>query len=122
MKGCFGAEVNLSMYERLLRVVVGGLLVSSVMFDKPFQVAGWTLYAAAAAGAVLVVTGVVGNCPLYSFLDRMAEKAEKPKKEKAKRSSSRAKTRAKARAKTSRARTAKARAKTSRKSRKTKRK
>ena len=77
--------MNLNMLERLLRVIVGGLLISSAAFDKPFELTGWLLWLSALVGLGLVLTGIVGNCPVYAWMDRMAEsgsKKAKPSKKK----------------------------------------
>ncbi|MGB5164077.1 MAG: DUF2892 domain-containing protein [Woeseiaceae bacterium] len=51
---------NEGKVDRILRVVLGlGLL--SLVFVGPQTPWGWI-------GAVLLVTGLIGNCPLYSIL------------------------------------------------------
>jgi len=51
---------NEGKVDRILRVVVGLALISLV-FIGPQSAWGWV-------GAVPLVTGLVGNCPLYSIL------------------------------------------------------
>ena len=46
--------------DRILRVVVGAIVISLV-FVGPQSAWGWV-------GLVLLVTGLVGNCPVYSLL------------------------------------------------------
>ena len=82
MKGCLGIELNLNMLERLLRVIVGGLLISSI-FGKPFELTGWVLWLAELVGLGLVVTGIIGRCPIYAWMDSMTSKGnKKPSKKK----------------------------------------
>jgi len=51
---------NEGTVDRVLRVVLGGALISLV-FIGPQSSWGWV-------GLVPLVTGLVGNCPLYSIL------------------------------------------------------
>ena len=53
----FKNEGNL---DRILRVVVGAAVISLV-FIGPQSAWGW-------AGLVPLITGLVGNCPVYSLL------------------------------------------------------
>jgi len=55
-------KVNESRFERILRVVVG-LLIISLTFWGPKSAWGWL-------GLIPVLTGVVGFCPLYVLAGR----------------------------------------------------
>jgi hypothetical protein len=53
-------EVNVGKLDRLIRIVVGvGLL--SLVFVGPQTPLGWV-------GLILVLTGLMSRCPLYSLL------------------------------------------------------
>ncbi len=51
---------NVGKIDRIIRVVVGILLVGNVFFALQHP-AGWL-------GIILIVTGIAGKCPLYSIL------------------------------------------------------
>ena len=51
---------NVGKTDRLIRIVLGILLVGNVFFAWQHPV-GWI-------GVVLIVTGIAGVCPLYSLL------------------------------------------------------
>ena len=51
---------NVGKTDRLIRIVLGVLLVGNVFFALQHPV-GWI-------GVVLIVTGIAGVCPLYSLL------------------------------------------------------
>ncbi len=71
---------NMGWFERLLRVVVGGILLVSAAIDKPFVTEGAMVWVAGLLGLLLVGTGLTGYCWLYAYLDRMVESEEKPRK------------------------------------------
>ena len=51
---------NVGKRDRLIRVVLGVLLVGNVFFALQHPV-GWI-------GVILLITGIAGICPLYSLL------------------------------------------------------
>jgi len=51
---------NVGKIDRIIRVVVGILLVGNVFFALQHP-AGWL-------GIILIVTGIAGKCPLYSII------------------------------------------------------
>ena len=51
---------NVGNIDRIIRVVVGIILVGNVFYALQHPV-GWL-------GVILIVTGIVGKCPLYSIL------------------------------------------------------
>jgi hypothetical protein len=53
-------KLNVGVLERILRVIVGMVLIALVFTDK-IGAWGWI-------GVVPLVTGAVGTCPLYSIL------------------------------------------------------
>ena len=53
---------NVGTVDRLLRIVVGLALIAFALFSAaPYAVWGWI-------GVVPLVTGLIGNCPVYSLL------------------------------------------------------
>ncbi len=74
-------EKNIGWFERALRVVTGGLLLSSAGLGEPMVFTGAWTWIGAAAGIALVWTGVTGKCWLYGYVDGLVEKSgEKAKK------------------------------------------
>jgi hypothetical protein len=51
---------NMGKTDRLIRVVLGILLIGNVFFALQHPI-GWV-------GVILLVTGIFGICPLYSLL------------------------------------------------------
>jgi hypothetical protein len=51
---------NVGKIDRIIRIVVGILLVGSVFYALKNPI-GWL-------GVILIVTGIAGICPLYSIL------------------------------------------------------
>ena len=51
---------NVGKADRIIRVVVGMILVGNVFYALQHPI-GWL-------GIVLVVTGIIGRCPLYSII------------------------------------------------------
>jgi uncharacterized membrane protein HdeD (DUF308 family) len=51
---------NVGKVDRVIRVVVGVLLVGNVFYALQHPI-GWI-------GVILIVTGIFGMCPLYSIL------------------------------------------------------
>jgi hypothetical protein len=51
---------NVGKTDRIIRIVLGILLVGNVFFALQHPV-GWI-------GVILIVTGIAGICPLYSLL------------------------------------------------------
>ncbi len=62
---------NVGKIDRIIRIVVGILLVGNVFYALQNPI-GWI-------GVILIVTGIVGKCPLYSIIGintkPLAEKA-----------------------------------------------
>ncbi len=62
---------NVGKIDRIIRIVVGILLVGNVFYALQHPI-GWI-------GVILIVTGIVGKCPLYSIIGintkPLAEKA-----------------------------------------------
>ncbi|MEA3278310.1 MAG: DUF2892 domain-containing protein [Pseudomonadota bacterium] len=52
---------NVGKVDRIIRIVVGILLVGNVFFALQNPI-GWI-------GVVLIVTGIAGICPIYSLLN-----------------------------------------------------
>ena len=51
---------NVGKIDRVIRVVVGIILVGNVFYALQHPI-GWL-------GVILIVTGIVGTCPLYSII------------------------------------------------------
>ena len=51
---------NVGKTDRIIRVVVGIVLVGNVFYALQHPI-GWF-------GVILIVTGIVGKCPLYSII------------------------------------------------------
>ncbi len=62
---------NVGKIDRMIRIVIGILLVGNVFYALQNPI-GWI-------GVILIVTGAVGKCPLYSIIGintrTLAEKA-----------------------------------------------
>ncbi len=58
-------QVNESTLDRIVRIVAGVILLAGIALGA---VAAPWLYVAGLVGAVLLVTGIVGFCPLYAIL------------------------------------------------------
>ncbi len=58
-------KANEGTLDRILRVVLGLLLLVLALLQV---VSGIWLWVAAIVGAILLVTGLVGFCPLYTLL------------------------------------------------------
>ncbi len=56
---------NESPVDRIIRVLVGIALIVLGLFGV---VSGWLLWAFYIIGAVLLLTGIAGFCPLYALL------------------------------------------------------
>lgn len=54
-------KYNVGKTDRIVRVVLGVLLIGNVFFALQHPI-GWI-------GVILLITGLVGICPLYSLLD-----------------------------------------------------
>ena len=55
---------NEGSLDRILRTVAGGALVLLMLFGVVSGVLGWLVLA---LGAILLVTGATGFCPLYAL-------------------------------------------------------
>ena len=51
---------NVGKIDRIIRVVVGIILVGNVFYALHHP-SGWI-------GVILIVTGIIGKCPLYSII------------------------------------------------------
>ena len=51
---------NVGKADRIIRVVVGMILVGNVFYALQHPI-GWL-------GIILIVTGIIGRCPLYSII------------------------------------------------------
>ena len=51
---------NVGKVDRIIRIVVGILLIGNVFFALQHPV-GWL-------GLILIITGIAGKCPLYSII------------------------------------------------------
>lgn len=51
---------NVGKIDRIIRVVVGIILVGNVFYALHHPI-GWL-------GVILIVTGIVGTCPLYTII------------------------------------------------------
>ena len=51
---------NVGKIDRIIRVVVGIILVGNIFYALQHPI-GWL-------GVILIVTGIVGKCPLYSII------------------------------------------------------
>lgn len=62
---------NVGKVDRIIRILVGVLLVGNIFYGVQSPI-GWL-------GVILIVTGIMGACPLYSILKMntksLAEKA-----------------------------------------------
>jgi uncharacterized membrane protein HdeD (DUF308 family) len=60
-------KYNVGKTDRIVRVILGVLLIGNVFFALQHPV-GWI-------GVILLITGLVGICPLYSLLDMNTKSA-----------------------------------------------
>jgi len=61
-------EFNVGMIDRIIRFVLGVFLVAApFVFTASFWGIAVVMYASVLVGAVLMITSVVGLCPLYSL-------------------------------------------------------
>jgi len=58
-------EKNVGMIDRVIRIILGITLL--YLFVVNMVAAPWS-YLVALIGLILLVTGVIGTCPLYSIL------------------------------------------------------
>ena len=58
-------EKNVGMIDRVIRILLGIILL--YLFVVNMVAAPWS-YLVALIGLILLVTGIVGSCPLYSML------------------------------------------------------
>jgi hypothetical protein len=65
--------INLPVFERLLRVITGGAIVICAFWLVP----DWPKWVAAGSGAFIVLTGVIGFCPMCALAGRRLEKRSK---------------------------------------------
>lgn len=54
-------KYNVGKTDRIVRVILGVLLIGNVFFALQHPI-GWI-------GVILLITGLVGICPLYSLFD-----------------------------------------------------
>lgn len=61
--------INVGTVDRILRLVVGVALIAVALFSSmAIFDAVFAKYGAIALGLVLVATGIVGTCPMYSII------------------------------------------------------
>ena len=65
-------QKNLPLWERLLRTCLGLLVAGLGFLAAPGSIMAWAAYA---SGAVLVVTGFVGFCPMCALAGRRLKRA-----------------------------------------------
>ncbi len=58
-------EKNVGMVDRVIRIILGIILL--YLFLVNMVAAPWS-YLVALIGLILLMTGIVGSCPLYSML------------------------------------------------------
>ncbi len=58
-------EKNVGMIDRVIRIILGIILL--YLFVMSMVGAPWS-YLVALIGLILLVTGILGTCPLYSML------------------------------------------------------
>jgi len=58
-------EKNVGMIDRVIRIILGIILL--YLFVVNMVAAPWS-YLVALIGLILLVTGIIGTCPLYSML------------------------------------------------------
>jgi len=52
---------NVGKVDRIIRIVIGVVLVANVFYALQNPI-GWI-------GVILIVTGIIGTCPVYSLLN-----------------------------------------------------
>ena len=65
-------KTNESVLDRVIRVIVGLVLLALYLFGF---LAGWLGIVAVVLGAILLITGIVGFCPLYALLKISTKKS-----------------------------------------------
>jgi hypothetical protein len=65
-------KVNEAGWDRILRIVVGAILLIVGLFGEISAVVGVILII---LGIILLVTGIVGFCPLYTLLGIRTKKS-----------------------------------------------
>lgn len=65
-------KTNESAVDRVIRVILGIVLIGLYLLSV---VSGWLGIVAVVLGAILVITGIVGFCPLYALLKINTKKA-----------------------------------------------
>jgi hypothetical protein len=58
-------KFNEGTVDRIIRVIVGIALLAFGLFGG---ISGWLLWVVYILGAILLVTGIAGFCPLYALL------------------------------------------------------
>jgi hypothetical protein len=58
-------KTNESTIDRIIRVIVGIVLLALGLFGVVSGALMWVFYV---VGAILLVTGIIGFCPLYALL------------------------------------------------------
>lgn len=57
-------ENNVAMADRTIRIAIAVILFAFIILKV---VSGWLLYLVFIIGLILLITGLVGTCPLYSM-------------------------------------------------------
>jgi len=64
-------DVNVGVIDRVVRFLLGVfLLAAPFVFAAPFWSTTVVMFGSVLIGAILLTTGVVGICPLYSLLGK----------------------------------------------------
>lgn len=66
-------KTNMSVLDRVIRAIVGVVLL--VLYLLGFLAGGLGI-AAVVLGAILLITGIVGFCPLYALLKISTQKSK----------------------------------------------
>jgi hypothetical protein len=65
-------KTNESLVDRIIRIVVGALLM--VLYFLGVVTGGWGIVLIV-LGAILLITGIIGFCPLYALLKIKTKKS-----------------------------------------------
>ncbi len=65
---------NMSQKDRAVRIIAGAVILPSVVLNTPFMLSltGTAYTVGALVSVILLVTGAMGNCPLYGLLKKKA--------------------------------------------------
>lgn len=61
-------DLNVGMVDRVIRFALGVILLAApFVFAAPFWSIAIVMYGSVLIGAIMIITSVVGICPLYSL-------------------------------------------------------